>query len=145
MAVEDIDHGYSVIIDQLSKLHGRVKVGLFADSGDEDGTSLAEIAGYNEYGTAHIPPRPFVRQTVDKKSFDWGSAAAKLEDRVAKGMSTHQALEILGNKAEGDMKEEVTKGNFRPNAPSTIRQKGSAQPLIDTGRMRNSIKHKVEE
>ena len=60
-------------------------------------------------------------------------------------MDPHQALEILGNKAEGDMKATIGRGHFVPNAPNTIKQKGSSQPLIDTGRMRNSVSHKVED
>ena len=30
-------------------------------------------------------------------------------------------------------------GDFEPNAPSTIRKKKSDKPLIDTGRMRQSV------
>ena len=146
MSVIDKDEGYSTIINNLSKLQGTVKVGIFSDGGSEkDGTSVAEIAAYNEFGTAHIPARPFVRQTTEKNRYEWGSMSAKLENRVANGMSTHQALEVLGNKAEGDMKYVVGNGNFTPNAPNTVKQKGSDRPLIDSGRMRASISHKVED
>ena len=47
-------------------------------------------------------------------------------------------------KAEGDMKKTIGRGKFKPNSPKTIKRKGSAQPLIDTGRMRASISHKVK-
>lgn len=144
MSVIDKDMGYQTIITNLSRLEGTVKVGIMADAGSEkDGASLVEVATYNEFGTQHIPARPFVRQTTDKGA--WGSMAARLEDRVAHGMDPHQALEILGNKAEGDMKATIGRGHFVPNAPNTIKQKGSSQPLIDTGRMRNSVSHKVED
>ena len=43
------------------------------------------------------------------------------------------------------MKATIGRGHFVPNAPNTIKQKGSSQPLIDTGRMRNSVSHKVED
>jgi hypothetical protein len=146
MSVIDKDMGYQTIITNLSRLEGTVKVGIMADAGSEkDGASLVEVATYNEFGTQHIPARPFVRQTTDNNRRAWGSMAARLEDRVAHGMSPHQALEILGNKAEGDMKATIGRGHFVPNAPNTIKQKGSSQPLIDTGRMRNSVSHKVED
>ena len=146
MSVIDNDMGYQTIITNLSRLKGTVKVGIMADAGSEkDGASLAEVATYNEFGTQHIPARPFVRQTTDNNRWAWGSMSARLEDRVAQGMDPHQALEILGNKAEGDMKATIGRGHFAPNAPNTIKQKGSSQPLIDTGRMRNSVSHKVED
>lgn len=146
MSVIDKDMGYQTIITNLSRLKGTVKVGIMADAGSEkNGASLVEVAAYNEFGTQHIPARPFVRQTTDNNRGAWGRMAAQLEDRVAHGMSPHQALEILGNKAEGDMKKTIGRGHFAPNAPNTIKQKGSSQPLIDTGRMRNSVSHKVED
>ena len=146
MSVIDKDMGYQTIITNLSRLKGTVKVGIMADAGSEkDGASLVEVATYNEFGTQHIPARPFVRQTTDNNRWAWGSMAARLEDRVAHGMDPHQALEILGNKAEGDMKATIGRGHFAPNAPNTIKQKGSSQPLIETGRMRNSVSHKVED
>lgn len=146
MSVIDKDMGYQTIITNLSRLEGTVKVGIMADAGSEkDGASLVEVATYNEFGTQHIPARPFVRQTTDNNRWAWGSMTARLEDRVAHGMDPHQALEILGNKAEGDMKATIGRGHFVPNAPNTIKQKGSSQPLIDTGRMRNSVSHKVED
>lgn len=146
MSVIDKDMGYQTIITHLSRLEGTVKVGIMADAGNEkDGASLVEVATYNEFGTQHIPARPFVRQTTDNNRGVWGSMAARLEGRVAHGMDPHQALEILGNKAEGDMKATIGRGHFVPNAPNTIKQKGSSRPLIDTGRMRASVSFKVEE
>ena len=37
------------------------------------------------------------------------------------------------------------RNNWAPNAPSTIRRKGSAQPLIDTGELRKAITYVVDE
>ena len=59
-------------------------------------------------------------------------------------MDPKQAMEVLGVKAEGDMKKTIGRGKFKPNSPKTIKRKGSAQPLIDTGRMRASVSHKVK-
>lgn len=144
--VVDKDMGYQTIISCLSRLHGTIKVGIMADAGSEKGgASLVDVAMYNEYGTQHIPARPFVRQTTETHRASWGSLSAKVENRVAHGMDPHQAMEIIGVKAEGDMKATIGRGHFAPNAPNTIKQKGSSQPLIDTGRMRNSVSHKVED
>ena len=40
---------------------------------------------------------------------------------------------------KGLIQETIAEGDFEPNAPSTIRKKKSDKPLIDTGRMRQSV------
>lgn len=144
--VLDKDMGFKVTLARLSSLQGSVKVGIFADAGSSKNghTSIAEYAAYNEFGTSHIPSRPFMRQTIDKYTGAWGQAAEAAEKRVAGGMSPHQALELIGNIAEGHIKQTIGRGSFAPNAANTIKQKGSSQPLIDTGAMRGAVRHEVE-
>ena len=36
-------------------------------------------------------------------------------------------------------------GEWQPNSPLTIREKGSAMPLIDEGRLRNAVTYDIEE
>ena len=45
--------------------NSEVAVGFFSSDTAEDGTSIAEIAAYNDLGTSHIPPRPFMEQAVE--------------------------------------------------------------------------------
>lgn len=45
----------------------------------------------------------------------------------------------LGLMAKGLVQDEIVNGDFAPNAESTIQKKGSEQPLIDTGTMRQSV------
>lgn len=56
-------------------------------------------------------------------------------------------LKLAGAFLEGKIKELFTKtpSEWPPLKPETIKRKGSSKPLIDTGRLRNSITHKVEE
>jgi len=146
MAVTDVDLGYRVIIDNLCKLDGTVSVGYFSDSGAyKSGITVAEVAAKNEFGTSRIPARPFMRQTIEAHTGDWGDLAEGVERRVADGMSVAQGLELIGNQAKGHMQEMIGTGNFTPNAPSTIARKGSSQPLIDSGNMRERVSFKVEE
>ena len=37
-----------------------------------DGTPVAAVAAFNEFGTDRIPPRPFMRQTIAKNQAAWG-------------------------------------------------------------------------
>lgn len=89
-----------------------------------------------------IPERPFLRSTFDEKHKEWEQKAAKQLDMVASGRKDAIGmLNTLGNVVEGDIKRKIASGPFTPNAPSTVRQKKSAKPLIDSGRMRSSVRY----
>ncbi|WP_300926980.1 hypothetical protein, partial [Helicobacter rodentium] len=53
--------------------------------------------------------------------------------------------ERVGVLASSDIKATITKLQTPPNAPSTIKQKGSNNPLIDTGLLRAAIDYKVNQ
>lgn len=148
MPTDDMDFGYERIIQGLEKLGGKtVSVGVFSDAGKaEDGkTDLAAVAIYNEYGTKNIPKRPFMRIATDEKEKAWNNMTEKLVGMVIDGsIGSDQSLELLGNKAVGDVQEVIGSNKLARNAPGTIKQKGSSSPLIDTGRLRQSIKFKIE-
>jgi hypothetical protein len=54
-------------------------------------------------------------------------------------------LSKLGIMAQGDIQGEITSLSTPPNAPSTIRRKGSSNPLIDSGEMRGAVTYKVDD
>ena len=41
-----------------------VQVGFFATAKYDNGTPVAAVAAYNEFGTKRIPERPFFRQAI---------------------------------------------------------------------------------
>ena len=41
------------------------------------------------------------------------------------------------------VQHQMVEGEFVPNAPSTIRKKGSDKPLIDTGQLRQGVSYKI--
>ena len=43
------------------------------------------------------------------------------------------------------IQESITEGAWEPNAPSTVAKKKSSKPLIDTGRMRQSVNYIIRE
>ena len=45
---------------------------------------------------------------------------------------------------KGIVQKTIKEGSFVPNAPSTIRKKGSDKPLIDTGRLRQSVNYHIK-
>lgn len=56
-------------------------------------------------------------------------------------------LRLAGAFLEWKIKEKITHSDpeWPPLKPETIKRKRSSKPLIDTGRLRNSITHKIEE
>ena len=57
------------------------------------------------------------------------------------GATAETVLKRVGALGVRLVQEKIVSGSFKPNAPSTIRKKGSDKPLIDTGRMRQSVKY----
>ena len=148
-AVEDKDLGYTAIITQLKALgDAEISVGVLRNAGKEkDGTDLVDVAVYNEYGTRNIPPRPFLRIATDEHGGEWQDLAEKCVGKIIEGaLDENRALHLIGLQAQKDVQATIKdSSNFTPNAPATIARKGSSKPLIDTGRLRQSIRYRVEE
>lgn len=131
-------------LEQLAKME--VQVGFQADSGSyENGATLAEVAAYNELGTSSTPARPFMRKSFENHEKELQKACDQVNKTLAKGGTTQQALDELGAFVKGLVQEEIVSGDFAPNAESTIAKKGSEQPLIDNGFMRQSVNYQVKQ
>ncbi|MCD8364444.1 MAG: hypothetical protein LUC83_01265, partial [Clostridiales bacterium] len=89
--------------------------------------------------------RPFMRDSVNLHKEEISTFAAKAAQAIAKGGTAEQALKQIGLLQKSLVQDQITNGDYTPNAKSTIRKKGSAHPLIDTGRMRQSVNFQVRE
>lgn len=136
---------YFAELEKLANLE--VQVGFQAGEMhvDEEGNEalLAEIAAYNELGTSSIPPRPFMRQSFENHEKELQEACDQVNAIISNGGTAENGLDTLGVFVKGLVQEEIVDGGFEPNAPSTIAAKGSDQPLIDTGNMRQSVNYVV--
>jgi hypothetical protein len=132
---------------ELKKLaEMEVVVGFQSDGADyEGGASVAEVAAYNELGSSDTPARPFMRQSFEKHEAELKAACEQVNRTLASGGTVQEALGRLGVIAKALVQEEIVEGSFEPNAPSTIKKKGSDKPLIDTGTMRQSVTYVVRE
>ena len=111
-----------------------------------EGPTVAEVAAWNEFGTVHIPPRPFMRQSVDKYESQIKTMCAEQLKAIAEGSANaDEALRAIGALQVGLIQHEIGAGGFVENADSTIKQKDSSQPLIDEGRMRQSVLYVVKK
>lgn len=130
-------------LEKLAKME--VQIGFQEGEVCDDGTSLAEIAAYNELGTSTIPSRPFMRQSFKNHEKELQAACDQVNASLSKGGTCEFALNQLGTFAKGLVQSEILDGGFEPNSQKTIKQKGSDTPLIDTGHMRQSVNYVIKE
>jgi hypothetical protein len=121
----------------------RVKIGFPA--GAADGGVISR-AVWNNFGTSRgIPERPFMQNSMRGNQGKYRAALKTSAAKILRGETSLQVvMQKLGIVGQGDIQAEITALMSPPNAPSTIRQKGSSKPLIDSGEMRNSVTFKVE-
>jgi len=130
---------------------GEVSVGFMAGATYPDGTPVAAVAFWNEFGTSRVPPRPFFRtmprpffrQMIAKESPTWPGKMAKLAK--ATDYDGDKVLTLMGEDIKGALQQSINEFQSPPLAPSTIEAKGFAKPLIDTSHMLNSITYEVNK
>jgi len=130
------------LLKQLESLFKKeITVGLHGDVGKDNLTK-----GFaNEFGTKNIPERSFIRAGFDAEKGNINRDAEKLVKKVvAMEIKSQTAAELLGDTAKGRIQEFAIDLRDPPNAASTIKQKGSSNPLVDTGQMIGAIDYKVK-
>lgn len=127
----------------------KVLVGVPKGSGSyQDGLTYATVLAVNNFGSADglIPPRPALQPAIEKGGPQYQRLAELMIPKVLSGqMEMRMLLEQMGQLAEGHVKQEITDLRSPPNAASTIANKGSDNPLIDTGALRQSIRYVVDD
>jgi len=136
--------GIEAIKDRI-KTPGTVDIGVI-DAGKHSSGDLtvAQIAFINEFGVG-VPERSFMRTTIAKERSKIKAKKKKYLSLITKGeMKTNKALALLGEYLADKIRLKIIKIKSPPNSPRTIAlKKGKANPLIDTGQMKNSITYKV--
>lgn len=102
-----------------------------------DNFNLASLAAVLEFGNERIPSRPFLRQTLAENQEKYTTLFVKLFES---GVSIDQIYEQIALIAQGDVQQNIVNGKWAANAPSTIKRKKSSKPLIDTGKLRQSVR-----
>lgn len=91
-----------------------------------------------------IPERSFLRSTFDEKEKEWTRFAARQFAQVlVEKITVDIMFERLGQRMVADIQKTIRNMDSPPNAPLTAQNKGSSSPLIDTGRLRQSITYRV--
>lgn len=124
----------------------QVRVGFQKGAAKEDeGTDICDIAMWNELGTENMPSRPFLRKSVDENEEKITEFLQDSVKKVLMGNSAEQVLKEIGIFQKDLIQEKIIEGDFVPNANSTIKKKKSTKPLIDTGRMRQSVNYVIKK
>ena len=152
--------GQSEVMGDFSKLEALiadlkekhyVDIGVFGTAVTSEGMPVAEYGAYNEFGSIsrpnHPPKRSFIRVPLQ-------GGQGKITNYVKKHAQDHleagdvkAIFEDIGIAGESVIQESFdSRGpGWAPNAPSTVKGKGSDAPLIDDGTVRHAITHRVGE
>jgi hypothetical protein len=126
-----------------------LKVGILMGTGvhpeSKTGATIAEIAFWNEFGTHEetieaIPARPFLRTGIrDARDTITKIISLGFKQMALGNMTADTLNKLIGEAAVAAIQNKITSLSSPPNASSTIRAKGSSNPLIDTGAMKQHI------
>ena len=128
-----------------------LKVGFFEDSRygpENDNLPVATVAAWMEEGDpVKYPPRPFIRMGFlpRLKTSEYVPVFQQAIKSVLDGQATFkQAYTKLGPVMVKGLQNEIIGWSTPPNSPQTVEAKGFNDPLIDSGKMLESVDFKVE-
>jgi hypothetical protein len=158
VVVKDTDHGYRALVDRIYGLRNpQIEVGILEaegseqHKGDDEGTTVADVANWMEFGFHHVEgnyevlPRSFVRAWADANEKEIRELIFRVMKSVVAGeLDKEEALERIGLWAAAGMQKFIADDKVRPElAQSTIDRKHSSVPLIHTGQLRGAISFRV--
>lgn len=121
-----------------------VSIGFQNGATEADGTPVALVAAFNEYGVPshNQPPRPFFREAIATNDKKWAR-------QFANGMKNtngdvDRVLALMGESISADIRQSILKLKSPPLAESTIQRKGFDKPLIETSTMLKNVTYKVK-
>ena len=139
-SIEDDDEEMNRILSEYEDApFDAVDIGVLSDE-DE---LLRVYASANEFGTrnGHIPERSFIRSAVDNGDQLISQRAEQVWAQISDGrLPMNVGLGMMGEFIQRLITQRITDLKTPENAQSTKDRKGSDNPLIDTGRMRQSIR-----
>lgn len=132
----------SAALSKYKDMNASVRVGVLENATYPDGTPVAMVAFWNEYGTRTSPVRAFFRTTVSEQKKNWVLSVQNL-------MKIHndpkQVMGLIGVHMQEQIVQSINTWSDPPNSAYTIAKKGSSKPLIETGLLMGSISFEVGE
>jgi len=91
-----------------------------------------------------IPERSFIRSSYDENKGKFRTYDDYLSAVLDMKISVQDFYKIVGNACVNTIKDYIRRGDFEPDSSLTLeRKKPKTKPLIDTGRLINSIDYEV--
>ena len=128
---------------------GVLRVGFLEKATYPDGTKVAQVAAWNQFG--HIVkskdgdyfqmPRPFFTDFIQKYRITWPGALGKIA--VTTDYDLGKTLSLMGEGMRKQLQNTIQTYSGPPLAPSTIERKGFDKQLVDTAHMVNSVDYEV--
>lgn len=162
-STKDKDRGRLRILSMLNAIDGaHADIGLF--EGEQEGPAdygelnIAEIGAIHEFGagirhgrsggmTITVPERSWLRSNHDKNVMKYNKRLDRSYDRILRGKSTVLgSLTGFAEKVAGDVRRNITDLSEPPITEATKQSrvvKGTSNPLVDTGTMRQSVRGRV--
>ena len=130
----------SAALSKYKDMNASVRVGVLENATYPDGTPVAMVAFWNEYGTRTSPVRAFFRTTVSENKKNWVLSVQNL-------MKIHndpkRVMGLIGVHMQEQIVQSINTWSDPPNSAYTIAKKGFDKPLVETGVLMRSIKSEV--
>lgn len=127
-------------LKKYSEMNASVRVGVLESATYPDGTPVAMVAFWNEYGTKTSPVRAFFRTTVSDQKKNW---VLSVQNLMKMHNDPKKVMGLIGEHMRGQIVQSINTWTDPPNAPYTVRMKGFNAPLRDTGQLMRSISFEV--
>lgn len=131
----DIDHPGGTAYADISE--GTAESAVVRFVRHDSGYQIMGVTGPHKIT---IPARPWLVPGVQSGTVEY---LREIEKGVKKGDNLDRVLEKVGIIAVGKVQQYMTDLKSPPNAPSTITKKGSSNPLIESGALRQSVTYSV--
>lgn len=136
-------------LEKISKNAKKVRLtaGFYKDAKYEDGTPVAQVASWNNFGRnedgSFVPPRPFFSETINKNKDKWVANYGK----ALKNTNYHieKSSKLVGEQMRSDIVVSINNCTEPPNAPLTIKEKGRDAPLKDTYHLMRSVGYQYND
>lgn len=111
--------------------------------------SVATYATVHEFGSSdgHTPARRWLTKGIEDNGMAVQAAMAAAATAVISGRITKAvAVDNLGADVADIVRAHVNSANFPPPLKTeTVRRKGHAKAMVDSGKMKDSITHRVNK
>lgn len=154
MGLESKDLGIGRLRGELARLATlQVTIGVQGAKAreihGEAGVPIGVLAAWNHYGTEHAPARPWIDEAISRLAPEAAGLTARavsdlIDERV--GTAEEAAASIGPRAAQAAVQAIEDSPTWAvPLAERTIRNKGHAHPLIDSGQLQRSQSYAVRD